>query len=357
MSLITNARTLVDQNRNGTLGPITALKFPDDIEAVPHKMVITIRSRAFNARTRSDGGIQANRVTGSNIRGAVVLPVPSNIIENYSADYSRADLGVIGNAIATASDSLISGLGNVTSPFIDSTNIAGSLESIYRAAADSVGPVRNALSTGLNAVTGGNVANLGGAAAYQAAINATTVVTRDFFGIQNVPAAAAIAAGTGMIFNPHQTAVFTGVNIRSIQYDWVLAPKKEKESKAVEQIVQTLRNAMLPKRSTNNLFLNFPDEIEYKILGPTNDYSMPTVPCVITNISLNRTGAGQPSFFAKTGAPTVYRLTIGLMEIRALLRDDFENTQSPSQTPNNPTVRGVRQDSRPPNPPATYVGD
>lgn len=321
MSLITNARTLIDQNRSGSLGPITVTKFPDDIEAVPHKMIITTRKRAYGA---GGGTITAGQVTtsiGSNIIGTVVLPVPANIIENYSASYQNIDLGVIGNAIAGATSEVVNGQGNIVN------RITGALSGL---GADLTG-----VSQGESSPIGQGMLNLAGAAAYQGAINLTTAAT-SALGF-NTPVRQAVAAGTGMIFNPHQTAIFSGVNIRVMHYNWTLAPKKEKESQAIERIVSILRKAMLPKRSTNGLFLEFPDEVEYKILGPAQEYSMPTTPCVITNLTLNRTGAGAPVFFAKTGAPVVYTLQIGLMEIRALLRDDFENTNRESVTPQSPT--------------------
>lgn len=320
MSLITNARTLIDQNRSGSLGPITVTKFPDDIEAVPHKMIITTRKRAYGA---GGGSLTRGQLTGvgSNIVGSVVLPVPANIIENYSASYQNIDLGVIGNAIAEATGEVVNGQGNILN------RITGALSGL--------GTNLTGVSQGESRPIRQGMLNLAGAAAYQGAINLTTAAT-SALGF-NTPVRQAVAAGTGMIFNPHQTAIFSGVNVRVMQYNWTLAPKKEKESQAIERIVSILRKAMLPKRSTNNLFLEFPDEVEYKILGPSQEYSMPTTPCVITNLTLNRTGSGEPVFFAKTGAPVVYTLQLGLMEIRALLRDDFETANRESVTPQSPT--------------------
>ena len=318
----------MDQNRNGSLGPITVTKFPEDIEAVPHKMVITIRSRDNNY-SRSGGSITAGTITGrgANMSGAVVLPVPSNIIENYSASYDSVDLGVIGNAIATAASGAMQGIQS-------SQGLSGYLGSaggvIAGAARDLSGVDPNSNSPVLDGIS-----NLAGAALYQSAINLSSAAA-GYFG-QSVNTRSAIAAGTGLIFNPHKTAVFSGVNLRAVRYNWVLAPKKEKESQSIEKIVSILRNAMLPRRSENALFLKFPDEVVYKILGPTQEYSMPTAPCVITDISLDRTGAGGPTFFAKTGAPVIYNLSLSLLEIKALLRDDFVEPNNPAATPANPT--------------------
>ena len=192
--------------------------------------------------------------------------------------------------------------------------------------------------TGLNSSTNRPVRegliNLGQAAAYQAAIAATSTAAAAI-GLGGTTAA--IQAGTGLVFNPHSTAIFNSVNIRTMTYQWTLAPKTERESRNIEEIVRILRNAMLPYRARNELFLKFPDQIEYKILGALPDYDMPTTPCVITGIDLNRSPQG-PVFFAKTGAPVLYGLTINLSEIRALTRDDFTNTNLPPNDPSNPNL-------------------
>jgi len=318
----------MDQNRNGTVGPINVNKFPEDIEAVPHKMVITIRTRTY---TRGGGSITSSQITqGSNIGSAIVLPVPSNIIESYGANYNHVDLGVIGDAIAEVASRVTDGGFSATGDAI----FAG-VERITGVNFRGVDVLSRAGLADLASRAGQAAGNLGGAAAYQGAINLTSRATSEL-GFKT-PVADAIAAGTGMIFNPHRTAIFSGVNIRAMQYNWTLAPKKEKESQSIERIVSILRNAMLPKRSSNALFLEFPNEVEYKILGPSQEYSMPTAPCVITQLNLNRTGAGEPAFFAKTGAPVIYTLSLGLLEVKALLRDDFENTQRPPSTPENPS--------------------
>lgn len=312
---VTNARSLMEQARSISARSLDILKFPDDLEKVPHKMLINIRSYS-----RAGAG-RLSIPTGTNTRSAIALPVPARIEESYSANYTGTDLGNVGNAIANAIDTTMNS-------DLTLANIGSTISTAGRSLAG--------VSEGSNRPIREGILNIGQALAYQLAIGATSTASGALGLGQSVPAPAVIAAGTGMIFNPHTTAIFGGVNLRTMSYNWTLAPKTERESRSIEQIVKTLRNAMLPSIARNELFLKFPDQIEYKILGALPDYDMPTTPCVITNINLNRTGAG-PVFFAKTGAPTVYNLTIQLMEIRALTRNDFLSSSTPSNTPSNPT--------------------
>lgn len=307
------ARGLMEQARSRSARSLDILKFPDDLEKVPHKMLINIRSYS-----RSGAGT-VSIPSGTNTRSAIALPVPARILESYSVNYASTDLGVVGNALANAVD----GAMNPNGPgLVNSLGNFGREVTGQSADAAANRPIREGML------------NIGQALAYQLAIGATATAGAAV-GL-NIPARQAIAAGTGLIFNPHTTAIFGGVNLRTMDYNWTLAPKTEKESRSVEQIVRVLRNAMLPYRGNNQLFLKFPDQVEYKILGAMPDYDMPTTPCVITNVTLNRTGNG-PVFFAKTGAPVVYTLAIQLMEIRALTRDDFLNNSTASNTPSNPT--------------------
>lgn len=299
----------MDQARSLSPRSLDILKFPEDLDKVPHKMLINIRSY------RRSGAGTLSIPTGTDTRSAVALPVPSKIEESYNAQYSETDLGIIGNALSNAVDGFMSG-----------EQIGSTLRRVGSDLTGQADDIRNnrPIRTGL--------LNIGQAALYQGAIAATSTAA-SAIGL-NIPARQAIAAGTGVIFNPHTTAIFSGVKLRNFSYSWTLAPKTEKESRSIEQIVRVLRNAMLPARGVNELFLKFPDQIEYKILGAMPDFDMPTTPCVITGINLDRTKSG-PAFFAKTGAPVVYGLNISLMEIRALTRDDFTESATPPNTPNN----------------------
>lgn len=307
----------MDRARSTSGRSLNILKFPQDIEAVPHKMLINVRSR-----NRAGAG-ELTTTVGSSVRSAIALPVPGKIIEKYNANYDNADLGVIGNAIADAMTEV--NLGEGLGAAIGSLGAAAGTGLRRLAGLDN--------ETGMNIFTTG-ARNVAGALAYGAAINLTNRAA-GYLG-QNTNTAQAIAAGTGMIFNPHQTAVFKGVNLRTMVYTWSLAPKTEQESINVEKIVDTLRYAMLPSIARNRLFLNFPDEIEYKILGSLPQYDMPTTPCVITDIALDRSPQG-PSFFAKTGAPVLYGLTITLMEIKSLLKEDFADRRGSYENP-TPTL-------------------
>lgn len=312
MPVTRTARSIMEEARSRTSGSLNILRYPADLEAVPHKMLINVRSR-------SRGGAGAITTTvGGNTKAAIALPIPSNITEYYSANYEKSDLGIIGEAIANAASAAVS----------------GGVPSL----ADFPGRVGSAISAAtstLGSSTTDILANIVGAIAFTGAVNLTTRASQ-YIG-QDTNALRAFQSGTGLIFNPHQTAVFTGVNLRDMKYTWeLLAPKTEQESRNIEEIVSTLRNAMLPKISSNRLFLEFPDEVEYKFLGSAPDFDMPTTPCVITNVSLNRSPRG-PAFFAKTGAPAFYSLTLSLMEIKTLTRDDFIQNTTPAPTPSNPT--------------------
>ena len=85
----TSARSLMLEARSSTTGSLNILKFPDDLESVPHKMLINIR-----AYTRAGAG-RLSIPNGSNTRAAIALPVPRNVTESYYVTYINGDLGFL----------------------------------------------------------------------------------------------------------------------------------------------------------------------------------------------------------------------------------------------------------------------
>lgn len=317
-SNVTNARTAITMARQAgsSVGGISELKFPQDIDAIPHKMIICVRTRQKGATT----------LEKDKISKAIVLPTPLNVSETYQASYESRDLGNIGEFIANRASELVGAAENAGGGF------SGAMAGVSSAVGGAWDDMKN------------NAGSYAAGVGYQMAVN----LTSKFAGPYANPGAVqgAIASGTGMILNPHKTAIFTGINLRQFNYEWTLAPKSRKESESVENIVRTLRNAMLPPRGKNGVFLLFPDEVEYKILGPDHGFDMPTTPCVITGVTLNRTGGGMPAFFASTGAPVIYRLSLNLFEIKALTRDDFNNTAAAETAPpTTPVVNTATTDA------------
>jgi hypothetical protein len=131
--------------------------------------------------------------------------------------------------------------------------------------------------------------------------------------------------------NPHVTALFRGVGLKTHNFSWKLAPRKKPETGALSEIINTLRGSMLPQRADFNLVLKYPDEVDIYIggtQGQTDQYKGHLYHfkrAVIRNMTTNFAPDGTPSFFAGTGAPTAVNLTLDLLETTIHTRQDYEH--------------------------------
>jgi hypothetical protein len=312
-------RNLISNSRRQLSLDNSILKYPREIDEIPHKVLFKFTKRGFTQA----GNTQ--RATNSSTM-FLTLPVPGKIVDGTSVKISGTDLGLTGELIAGAS-SYLSGL--------DFTSVQGATASAGTVARDLVNSFQNTTLGGATSFAG----ELGRAGLQFFGANIINTVANNLAGI-NANAAAALAVGTGQILNPFTTAVFNGVNLRTFNFSWRFSPSTEDDSIKLEKIIKRLRAKSLPTVSPNNLFMEFPNEVEFTYLGMQNDtFTFPTAPCYITGMEVDRTAAGTPAFFAKTGAPAFVSISLNLLEIRPLVsKGDAEDNVI-----TNATLTGVGQ--------------
>lgn len=133
---------------------------------------------------------------------------------------------------------------------------------------------------------------------------------------------------TGMITNPHQTVVFSGVGLRGYNYSWNFSPRSLEESRALNDIFNYLRRAALPSYTEGKIGLRYPDEVQIDFIGNgIEEYVYGSKRSVITDVAINYAQEGHPTFY-KSGAPTSVSLSITLKETAIRTADDYENTYS-----------------------------
>lgn len=309
---LTDARSIISRSRATTgASGIDILKFPLDIDNIPHKFVMNIKRRNSTI-SMSDYGAAVR--ADSNIKAAIALPVPADIDETFNVMYSGQDLGMIGEAARSLGSAAAAIQHAANQPNANAMAVSVT-DSMRHTWGSVMGDLGRASST--DAIIGG----LGTAAA---ALRGGGVTG----GIGDIarllyPGA---SVGLGAIVNPFTTAVLKGLTLRENSFTWLLGPNNEAESEALEEIIRTLRYHMLPKK--NLITVTYPDEVEYTFTGMTDKYRIPTRPSVITDFSVKRSPIKEagPAFFAKTGAPVFIELTMKLMEVTPMFRDDLEES-------------------------------
>jgi hypothetical protein len=223
-----------------------------------------------------------------NSTATVVLPVPTNLQEQYDAQFSQMEMGLVGNAKKT--------LEAMANPNTD-------MKGLFNAAKNEAQEAGKQL-----------------AAAYSAA--SVKEIAGALFGVASTPQSI-VAQVRGQIVNPHLVSSFAGTPLRGHSFSWALAPRSQDESETIEKIIRTIQQKMHPSRS--GVFLQYPDEVDIEVVGTAkNIFQFKT--SVITNFTINRSPGTNPAFFAEVGYPTAYEINISFMETEAWVREDFNSS-------------------------------
>lgn len=241
---------------------------------------------------------------------SIVLPIPQNLSESFSAEYDMPALGAVTGSVA---DSLIG--------------------SIRQGQSDVGGGMKDKTA-------GGTIA---------AAIGAGTI-----FGLSKIPkvgenAAAIGRMALGLTPNPYLAVVFRNVSMRTHSFQYKFAPRSLEEMKTVKEIIRQLKIRMLPGLTKgSDILFTFPDtcDITYKRNDNTFDF-IKIKKCVLKDLSVNYSPNG-PAFF-KTGDPVVVEIQMTFQEIAPFTREDMGegrelvalneipvNSESPLPRPANP---------------------
>lgn len=236
----------------------------------------------------------------------IILPIPTNLQEQYDAQFAQMEMGLVGNAKKT--------LEAMANPNTD-------MKGLFNAAKGEAVEAGKALASAYSAAS---VKEIAGA----------------LFGLASTPQSI-VAQVRGQIVNPHLVSSFAGTPLRGHAFSWGLSPRSLDESQAIESIIRTIQQRMHPSRT--GVFLQYPDEVDIQVVGTSkNIFQFKT--SVITNFTINRSPGNTPAFFADVGYPTAYELNLSFMETEAWVREDFSTSldytpSSTTTTSNNTQVR------------------
>jgi hypothetical protein len=124
---------------------------------------------------------------------------------------------------------------------------------------------------------------------------------------------------TGTIVNPHMTNIFQNTNLRTHNFTWQLSPTSQAEALTLQSIVRQFREKMHPTLRSN-FILGFPDEVYVTMHG--SEFLYPVFKSVVQDVKINYTD-GRPNAFFIDGSPVTITLDVTLQEVETLTREDF----------------------------------
>ena len=149
-----------------------------------------------------------------------------------------------------------------------------------------------------------------------------------------------LTRATGAIMNPNMELLFSGPNLRTFSFSFLLAPRDKKEAQSVIKIIRFFKQGMSPIRSKSRLFLRSPHtfRLAYKhkaaesVTGDQKDHPFLNKfkECALNSFGVNYTPQGQYSTY-EDGVMTSYQMTMGFQELEPVYNDDYGNATFPSE--------------------------
>jgi hypothetical protein len=139
-----------------------------------------------------------------------------------------------------------------------------------------------------------------------------------------------LSRASGSVLNPNLELLFSGVNLRSFAFDFDFAPRDEKESNVVKEIIRIFKQSMAPKTGSNTdgagLFIKAPNVflLKYKSGNQDHPYLNKFKPCALTSMGMNYTGSGSYATYADK-TPVHMKLSLGFTELNPIYNEDYNS--------------------------------
>ena len=271
----------------GTNVGVVGGTYPEDIATTKQDIIkfdmIQYRPSKLEANGRPD-------VSGGDIiGGSVILPIPGGIQDQSSAGWDSAKMNPLERAAANVALEAISKGGKA------GLDAAG--EEIQKALSGGGADAKDALA---------------GYFAGQAAGVGEQVLQR----------------GMGVVVNPNMELLFNGPSIRQFSFSFLLAPRSEKETTEVANIIRFFKQGMSPIRSQSALFLRTPNTFRLRYIyrgdGKDSDhkYLSKFKECALLNTTVNYTPNSNYATFPD-GGMVAYQLTLSFQELEPIFNDDY----------------------------------
>ena len=166
-----------------------------------------------------------------------------------------------------------------------------------------------------------SLTSLGGQLATTVAGIGTTFTRQTALG--NIINGAGQAAGqvsrlAGFPINPRVEVMFSRTNLRQFVFEFLMAPRNEKESESMKSIIQTLRYHGAPEIDPLTQGFTFIPPAEFDITFFNKGVENTNIPrintCVLDRIEVDYAPSGTYSTFTN-GHPVAARLSLGMREV------------------------------------------
>jgi hypothetical protein len=224
----------------------------------------------------------------------ILLPMPQGISDNNMVSWGDDSLNPLAASGVQAAESAMKG--------------------------DVKGAVSNFLSQIKNVATNGN--------GQDAVTNFFAAMAVNNFGA-NVSGESLLTRSSGQVINPNMELLFKGVQLRSFNFSFNLAPREEKESIEVKNIIRTFKKSMAAKTSSGagaGLFISSPSifQLEYRSGNVSHPFLHSFKPCALVGMSVDYTGSGAYATY-EDATPVHMKLNLSFQELNPVYFSDYKD--------------------------------
>lgn len=282
------------------------LSFPKKNLGAHATLLVFKKYKYQSPGTRSLNSVSGTTLTREELGGsAILLPLPKEIKDSFSVKIGEFSQGMFGDAISQGSSYMFNGGPAPTMDGMVENMGLPTTQSVVGAASTIIG---GALSFLTSRTPGG--AAIGGVVGSQ--LDAGTI-------------AGSIEAGAGATVNPKQALQFKGIDLKTHNFSWTMAPTTFDESDTIRDIGNVVRRNALPSYasvgSLRRAFLSYPSTVDIYFFGIDQQYFMHFKTCMIDNFSFNYSPNGMAVM--RGGKPAMVNMAISLKEMDIHTAEDY----------------------------------
>ena len=134
--------------------------------------------------------------------------------------------------------------------------------------------------------------------------------------------------GQGQVMNPNMELLFGGPSLRQFTFNFLLAPRSQKEETEVKNIIRFFKQGMSPIKSEGNLFLKSPNTFRLRYIhrksGEDSEHKFLTKfkECALTSTGVNYTPNTNYATFP-SGGMVAYQLALTFQELEPVFNNDY----------------------------------
>ena len=293
----TVTREVLDPNFIGPPGPDTP-KITEEYQVDSETKITTFQSYTRDAQE----GFRRN--TNKEPLGTVLLPVPSNIQDGNTVNYTDSSMNTLVGAGLGLSMDVMEKIGE----FLGKNDFKGAINQLKvsgKGALDASGLTAETAIGLLTKQLAGSALNLFGG---------------------NVTIDQIQARESGQIFNPNMELLFNGPSLRNFAFSFKMTPRSPEESNEIKNIIRFFKKGMAAKAGGSRLFLSTPNvfELRYRKGRGEHPFLNKFKQCFLQNIAVNYTGEGVYSTY-NDGTPVSMTMSLQFKELAPIYDVDYES--------------------------------